>query len=78
MIIRKVGSGDSKRLLRSNSRVQPPNKVFPFITNVSTQHYEVKLILRKHWPVLGKDVTLAQIFPNVPEIVYICVPNLLN
>lgn len=76
-IIEQFGTIDRSTLLEGGSRKQETGTpLVPFITTLSTQHYQIKNIIRKHWHLLGNVRVIKTILPTNPEVIFRGVPSL--
>lgn len=77
-IIEQVGTIDRSSLLGEGTR--KPNKggapLVPFITTFSTQHNQIKRIIRNHWHLLSNGRVIKTFLPTNPQVVFRCVPSL--
>lgn len=77
-IIEQVGTIDILSLFEEKTGKADKGKTFsvPFITTFSTQHHQIKNIIRKHWYILGINQIIKTFLPIKPQVIFRGVPSL--
>lgn len=71
-LIAEVGNRERTELLRDKPPQVNNGEDFnlAFLTTYSSQHWAIKKIIKRHWPVIKNDRVLGPLLPNNPRILF--------
>lgn len=69
---------DRRSLLNNNKTHHSSIMDLSFITEYSNQYQQLESIIKKYWPILKEDRTLAAVLPNKPRFIYRKAPTLIT